>query len=158
MCLTVLPDESGGFRVWMAAPLHPWKPSPLADAALFALLGGTVGTRDSTLPVEQAGHHLYVSVKSRRDLWNLAPQWDALAREGENTGARGVYVFSRDVLEPGSVTHGRYFVPSFGIREDPVTGSASGPLAEYLARHGVLTLPARGGTVRARAEQGDAMG
>jgi len=35
---------------------------------------------------------------------------------------------------------------------------ASVPLADYLARFGVLKLPPGGGTVRARAEQGDAMG
>jgi predicted PhzF superfamily epimerase YddE/YHI9 len=39
-----------------------------------------------------------------------------------------------------------------------VTGSAIVPLAHYLARFGILELPAAGGTVRARAEQGDAMG
>ncbi|HKW50895.1 MAG TPA: PhzF family phenazine biosynthesis protein [Candidatus Eisenbacteria bacterium] len=31
-------------------------------------------------------------------------------------------------MEPGNIAHGRYFAPSFGVREDPVTGSASGPL------------------------------
>ena len=37
--------------------------------------------------------------------------------------------------------------------EDPVTGSASGPLTAYLVKHGVIKPP-----VRVRAEQGDAMG
>jgi PhzF family phenazine biosynthesis protein len=45
-----------------------------------------------------------------------------------------------------------------GVREDPVTGSASGVFAEYLALQGVLGLPRLGGTVRARIEQGNAMG
>ena len=151
-------ETSGGCRVWMATPRHDFEASPIAGATLFGLLGGNLGMRDQELPVERAGRHLYVPVKRRSDLWSLVPQWDALTAEGERHAIRGFYVFTRDVIEPGSVAHGRYFAPSFGVREDPVTGSASGPLAEYLARQGVLALPSGGGTVRGRAEQGDAMG
>lgn len=150
--------DEGGCRVWMATPRHPWEPSPIAGASLMGLLGGSQGMRDSALPLERAGRHLYVAISKRVDLWNLVPRWDALTTEGERHGVRGFYVFTRDVADAGSVSHGRYFAPSFGVREDPVTGSASGPLAEYLARHGVIALPPDGGTVRARAEQGDAIG
>lgn len=150
--------EDGITRVWMATPRYPWEPSPIAGATLLGLLGGSQSMRDQPLPIERSGHHLYVAIGKRADLWSLAPRWDALAQEGERFGVRGYYVFTRDVLEPGSVTHGRYFAPALGVREDPVTGSASGPLAEYLARHSVLALPPEGGAVRGRAEQGDAMG
>lgn len=151
------PDERGA-RVWMVTPRHPWEPSPIAGASLMGLLGGSQAMRDSALPLERAGRHLYVAISKRTDLWSLAPRWDALTAEGERHGIRGFYVFTRDAAEPGSISHGRYFAPSFGVREDPVTGSASGPLAEYLARHGVLALPPEGGAVRSRAEQGDVMG
>jgi len=151
--------DSGITRVWMATPRYPWEPSPIAGATLLGLLGGSQSMRDQALPIERSGPHLYVAMSKRADLWSLAPRWDALAAEGERFGVRGFYVFTRDVLEPGSVSHGRYFVPAMGIREDPVTGSASGPLAEYLVRHGVLAIPpAGGGAARGRAEQGDAMG
>ncbi|TMQ66247.1 MAG: PhzF family phenazine biosynthesis protein [Candidatus Eisenbacteria bacterium] len=151
-------DSGGGCRVWMATPRHPFEPGPIAGATLMGLLGGTLGMRDQGLPIERAGRHLYVPIKRRSDLWSLTPQWDALATEGDRHEVRGFYAFTRDVIEPGSLAHGRYFAPSFGVREDPVTGSASGPLAEYLARHGILVLPPGGGTVRGRVEQGDAMG
>ena len=153
-----LEPEESGCRVWMATPRHPWEPSPIAGASLMGLLGGSQGMRDSALPLERAGRHLYIAISKRTDLWSLVPRWDALSAEGERHGVRGFYAFTRDVADPGSITHGRYFAPSFGVREDPVTGSASGPLAEYLARHGVIALPPEGGTARARAEQGDAMG
>ena len=152
------PEAGGGCRVWMETPRHAFEPGPIAGATLLGLLGGTLAMRDPDLPVERAGRHLYVPLKRRADLWSLTPQWDALTAEGERHEVRGFYVFTRDVIEPGSVSHGRYFAPSFGVREDPVTGSASGPLAEYLARKGVLPLPSGGGTVRGRAEQGDVMG
>ena len=32
----------------------------------------------------------------------------------------------------------RMFIPSFGVAEDPATGSAAGPLAVHLGRHGVV--------------------
>jgi PhzF family phenazine biosynthesis protein len=153
-----LEPEEHGARVWMATPRHPWEPSPIAGASLMGLLGGGQAMRDSALPLERAGRHLYVAISKRTDLWSLAPRWDALTTEGERHGIRGFYAFTRDAAEPGNISHGRYFAPSFGVREDPVTGSASGPLAEYLARHGVLALPADGGSVRSRAEQGDVMG
>ena len=68
----------------------------------------------------------------------------------------GVFAFAPEAHEPGGDLSARMFFDAFGIREDPVTGSASGPLAEYLARHGVIALG--NGPVRVRAEQGDAMG
>ena len=151
-------EADGRCRVWMATPRYPFQPNPIPEATLLGLLGGTPAMRERELPIEHAGHHLYVPIKRRSDLWSLAPQWDALAAEGDRHGVRGYYVFTRDVVEDGSVSQGRYFAPSLGVREDPVTGSASGPLAEYLARHGVLVFPPGGGPARGRAEQGDAMG
>jgi PhzF family phenazine biosynthesis protein len=150
--------DGGSVRVWMNTPLYPWEPSPVAGATLMGLLGGSQAMRDSALPLERSGKNVYVALSRRADLASLVPRWDALVSEGERHGIGGFYVFTRDAAEPGNVTQGRYFAPAFGIREDPVTGSASGPLAEYLARHSVLALPADGGAVRVRAEQGDAMG
>ena len=151
-------EADGRCRVWMATPRYPFQANPIAEATLLGLLGGNQAMRDRELPIEHAGHHLYVPIKKRADLWSLTPQWDALAAEGDRHGVRGYYVFTRDVVEAESASHGRYFAPSLGVREDPVTGSASGPLAEYLARHGVLKFPSGGGPARGRAEQGDAMG
>ena len=150
--------DGGGVRVWMSTPLYPWEPAPVAGATLMGLLGGSQAMRDAALPLERAGKNVYVALTKRADLTSLQPRWDDLETEGKRHGIGGFYVFTRDAAEPGSVTQGRYFAPAFGIREDPVTGSASGPLAEYLARHAVLALPPGGGTVRVRAEQGDAMG
>jgi len=45
-----------------------------------------------------------------------------------------VYAFTFDALDADSTLHGRAFVPSLGIAEDPVTGTASGAVGGYL-RH-----------------------
>jgi PhzF family phenazine biosynthesis protein len=142
-----------GTRVWLTTPQYPWTENPVATESLMTVLGGTTRMLDPGLPIQRAGPKLFVPLMSRRDLFALQPHWEELVTIGVN-----VFAFTRDVVESASVAHGRFFAPKDGIREDPVTGAANGPLAAYLTNHGVLRLPKSGGVVRARAEQGDAMG
>jgi PhzF family phenazine biosynthesis protein len=121
-------------------------------------LGGGAGMLDPKLPVSRTGSKILVPLARRADLWSLSPRWDDLAAAGLGHEVLGFYVFTLDAEDRAHVAQGRFFAPAMGVREDPVTGSASGPLAEYLVLHDVLALPAAGGTVRARVEQGDAMG
>lgn len=46
--------------------------------------------------------------------------------------AAGMYIFSFDTLESASTLHARAFIPSLGITEDPVTGTAAGACTAYL--------------------------
>jgi len=153
-----LEPSDDGVRIWMETPQFPFEDSPIPLKELVALLGGTWGVLDATLPVVRAGSRILVPVKRRADLWALVPRWELLMPAIEPHGVKSLYVFTRDALESGSIAHGRYFAPGVGIKEDPVTGSATGVFAGYLARHGVLSLPSSGGVVRARVEQGDVMG
>lgn len=146
-------DDDGVVQVWLTTPQFDFHPAPIPAEALVELLGTGDDRLDPSLPIERAGPRLYVPFRRRADVWGLAPRYQALAAALEPHEIYGVYVFTRETIEPGSVTHGRYFAPGRGVNEDPVTGSASGPLGTYLARHGVLEAPARG-----RLEQGDAMG
>ena len=111
---------------WMEQPIPRW--TTLADPApLFAALG--VGA--SSLPVEEydlGPSHLYIELPSAADVAALQPDFGALA---SNTSA-GVNCFARD----GDGWKTRMFAPVFGVPEDPATGSAAGPLAVHLARHG----------------------
>ncbi len=63
----------------------------------------------------------------------------------------GLFVFSP--TEEGA--YSRMFAPEFGVPEDPATGSATGPLAAYMAHHKLLN--ASGGS-RFVSEQGTKMG
>ena len=47
------------------------------------------------------------------------------------------------------------FAPDYGVREDPATGSSTGPLAFYMMKHGLA--PAKDGTAFS-SEQGTKMG
>lgn len=144
-------------RVWMATPRAPWKENPIALDTLAGLLGGTRSMLAPRLPVMRSGLKLVVPLASRRDLGSLVPRWDDLAAAGLDHGIKGFYAFALEAEEPSHISQGRFFAPAMGVREDPVTGSASGVFAEYLAMQGVLSLPPLGGTVRARIEQGYAM-
>jgi trans-2,3-dihydro-3-hydroxyanthranilate isomerase len=58
----------------------------------------------------------------------LRPDADALL----DLSPYGTACFARD----GESWKARVFVPAHGVAEDPATGSAAGPLALHLARHG----------------------
>jgi trans-2,3-dihydro-3-hydroxyanthranilate isomerase len=47
------------------------------------------------------------------------------------------------------------FAPEYGIAEDPATGSATGPLAAFMMRHGLIS---RSAGTRFVSEQGTKMG
>jgi trans-2,3-dihydro-3-hydroxyanthranilate isomerase len=59
-----------------------------------------------------------------------AAHWDAIDRNGPG----GAFVFCRETVEHGHAFHARMFAPSFGIMEDPATGSAAAAFAGVLAR------------------------
>jgi len=104
---------------------------PYADSeALFAALG----VAGSLLPVERYDNgtpHLYVMLETEAEVAALVPDIAAL---GKLVGPTGVSVFAAD----GTRVKARMFGPELGVVEDPATGSAAGPLAVHLARHGLI--------------------
>jgi trans-2,3-dihydro-3-hydroxyanthranilate isomerase len=114
----------GGFG-WMVQPPFPHEPYDRVDELLAAL-----GVEESLLPVEtyeNGPRHTFVRLP---DVAGLKPNLTALA-EHERVGA---YCFAGD----GTQWKSRWFGPAIGIPEDPATGSAAGPLAVHLGRHGVV--------------------
>ena len=110
----------------MQQPPPAIAPFEHADAALAAL-----GVASSSLPVELYDNgvaHVFVVLDSREQVAALQPDFGALA-------AVGGYGFSC-VAGEGSKWKSRMFAPGLGVNEDPATGSAAGPLALHLARHG----------------------
>jgi len=146
-------EIDAGSRAWIETPLAPFEECPIAEDRLIALLGGEARMRDRELPILRAGTKIFVPIARRADVWSLAPRHQALAAAGLEHGVHGFYAFTREVSEPESTVHARFFAPALGVREDPATGAASGPIGKYLVEQGVVAAP-----VRLRAEQGDAMG
>jgi len=99
------------------------------DTARFFAALGVVG---SELPVElydNGMRNLYVTLATKEEVAGLKPDLAMLADLGEVLGIN-------TIAGSGSSWKTRMFVPSGGIAEDPATGSAAGPLALHLARHG----------------------
>ncbi len=121
--------ERDGSRIafgWMRLPPVVAEEYEQADE-LLALLG----VEESGLPVElyrQGPGHVYVELGSPEAVAALQPDSAALL----GLSPHGTACFARD----GENWKVRVFVPAHGVPEDPATGSAAGPLALHLARHG----------------------
>ena len=97
-----------------------------------AELLSAVGVKRSELPVELYDNgvpHVYVCLGSEDEVARLRPD---LNRISGLSDVVGVNCFAGS----GSRWKTRMFAPSSGVAEDPATGSAAGPLALHLARHG----------------------
>jgi trans-2,3-dihydro-3-hydroxyanthranilate isomerase len=103
-------------------------PRPYAQAPQLLEALGVVG---SALPVEcyeNGPLHVFVALDSEHAVAALAPDITALASlEG---------VAASCFAGEGDRYKSRVFVPGAGVAEDPATGSAAGPLAVHLGRHG----------------------
>jgi trans-2,3-dihydro-3-hydroxyanthranilate isomerase len=111
----------------MEQPLPTVEPYA-AEAELLAALG----LERSELPVERydnGAQHVYVALGSEEEVSALRPD---LNRLGELEGVVGVNCFAGS----DGRWKTRMFAPASGVPEDPATGSAAGPLALHLARHG----------------------
>src|ERR671924_24145 len=113
---------------WMEQPIPAVEPYSEATQ-LFAALG----VDRSELPVElydNGVRHVYVALGSEDEVARLRPD---LARL-EPSAVLGINCFAGSRARWKT----RMFAPGVGVFEDPATGSAAGPLALHLARHGRL--------------------
>jgi trans-2,3-dihydro-3-hydroxyanthranilate isomerase len=123
--------ERDGARIvfgWMAQPIPTVESYDGDERTLLDALG----VERSELPVEvydNGAKHLYVRLPSREAVAGLTPDLGYLA----TLSVLGVSCFAGE----GSSWKTRMFAPGSGVAEDPATGSAAGPLALHLARHGV---------------------
>ena len=111
----------------MEQPVPTWEAWPEPEALLEAL-----GVERSELPVEvydNGAQHVYVALGSEDEVARLRPNLSGLGLPP----ALGTNCFAG----AGSRWKTRMFGLG-GIPEDPATGSAAGPLAVHLARHGQI--------------------
>jgi trans-2,3-dihydro-3-hydroxyanthranilate isomerase len=67
-------------------------------------------------------------------LSNLDDLLDEVLKDFET---KQIFIFTTETERNDSFVHCRMFAPSFGIVEDPATGSAHGPLGAYLVKYGL---------------------
>ena len=120
-------ERDGGRPVFgrMRQPIPSWEPYQRAGELLAAL-----GAAGSLLPVElyrNGPAFAYVQLASEEAVAAVRPDLTALAE---------LEVGANCFAGRGRSWKTRMFYPSVGVPEDPATGSAAGPLAVHLARHG----------------------
>jgi trans-2,3-dihydro-3-hydroxyanthranilate isomerase len=121
-------DESGALVFGrMTQPVPTIEPYPDESALLDAL-----GVEASLLPVERYYNgvpHTYVALES----------FDAVAALRPNLAElEALDVKANCFAGEGTTWKTRMFAPGAGVAEDPATGSAAGPLACHLCRHGLV--------------------
>lgn len=111
----------------MRQPVPVWEPFERTDELLEAL-----GVSTPVLPVEiyrNGPRHVLVAVESVEALSKLNPDHRALARFPD--------MAANCIAGAGATWRNRMFSPAYGVVEDAATGSAAGPIAIHLARHGL---------------------
>jgi trans-2,3-dihydro-3-hydroxyanthranilate isomerase len=112
----------------MLQPIPVAQPYDHADQMLAAL-----GLSTSELPVElyaNGPRHVLIRLPSAEAVAALKPDFFALGALGEAANC---------FAGAGRTWKTRMFHPSIGVNEDAASGSAAGPLAIHLARHGEIS-------------------
>ena len=131
--------------------------------ALLSALRLTKRDIELNLPTA-ADVNLYLPVRRLKTLQSIRPEFEALENILKRLKMQGVCVFSLETVEKTSAVHSRFFAPGLGIQEDPVTGSANGPLGVYLSTYAmkagypVVCRELADERIEYIGEQGDAIG
>ncbi|SFF50609.1 trans-2,3-dihydro-3-hydroxyanthranilate isomerase [Dyella marensis] len=122
-------DREGVVRAAsMRQPVPTWSPYEHAEVLIDGL-----GLERSTLPVEvyrNGPRHVFVGLPTIAALSAVKPDLRVLATLPDVA----VNCFAGE----GRHWRMRMFSPAYGVAEDAATGSAAGPLALHLIRHGLL--------------------
>lgn len=112
--------------VTMQQPIPTWQRYEHADRLLEAL-----GVKESVLPVEayrNGPRHVFVTCADASALSDVHPDHRALTAFEDMSAIC--------IAPAGDHWRARMFSPAYGVVEDAATGSAAGPIAIHLARHG----------------------
>jgi len=119
-------------------------------AACARALGLTEDDLLGDFPVEavSAGNpFLYVPLRDPATVDRAALEPATMRRAAGDPAGDEIFVFA----PTSEGVYARMFAPALGVAEDPATGSATGPLGAYLAKHGLI---ANTDGTRFRNEQG----
>jgi PhzF family phenazine biosynthesis protein len=122
---------------------------------IMRILNITLEEFENRMPIVVA-NYLYVPIRRLHTIFSMKPNFFAMSQFLTNRNLSGLCAFTTETVDKGSHVHSRFFAPTVGINEDPVTGSANGPLGAYLFERGEVE-PV-GDSVLIVGEQGDVIG
>lgn len=152
-------DSAGDERFWLTTPeLTFFETVDAAFCARLLSLYAADLTADAPPQFVSAGSPLlFIALRTPEAVDRAVLQQSYLPEALGSADSVGTFIFARK--EPASSNCfdvcSRMFAPQTGVAEDPATGGATGPLAGYMMRHGML--PARDG-LEFTSEQGSKMG
>ncbi len=88
--------------------------------------------------VDQNGY-LYLMVEDRQTLSSIRLHTEQMLELKEKHEVLAVAAGTTDTVDSQHDWDLRFFAPALGVPEDPVTGSANGPMACYLLEHGKVS-------------------
>ncbi len=143
---------------FMQIPLYKMEEfSGCQEEILDAIGAERTSVIDNTPFILLENGNLYFRVDGLETLRNLKPDFKALKKLTEDKHEfEGVVVYTLETFDESSFAHSRYFVPYYGIDEDPVTGSTNGPMMMVFERLGLIETDAE--EITLIFEQGDIMG
>ena len=94
---------------------------------------------DKSVPfIITENRYLYIYINKLSKLKEIKPNFKDLLKIQQKTNSGGHVVFTLETFDKESSAHSRFFAPYYGIDEDPVTGSANGPLMLVLRKLGFI--------------------
>jgi trans-2,3-dihydro-3-hydroxyanthranilate isomerase len=154
LSVDVTPIDEGVWEASMEQPLPRTTHLLTNRAALAQSLGLASEAIRADLPIEAVDNGMQTVLIPLVSLAAVQQAKPNLARLGELVGRSGLctMLFALGGVSPFTDVHCRVFSPFDAIAEDPATGSANGPMGEYLVRHGLVPGPI------IRSEQGYVVG
>ena len=128
-----------GNTYFMQIPLFEMEEFDKCKQELISALGIHPAMLDDKIPfIQLSNKNVYIYIKELTDLHSLNPDFNVLKELSLKNNLGGIAVFTRETVEKDNFAHSRYFTPSHGINEDPVTGSTNGPLLPVLKKLGFI--------------------
>ncbi len=125
--------------VKFSLPLPRFFPFPDDIQVLCGALGlAEVELSPETKPLITDMGYVFIPVRDYDSLKTLEPNTHLLRKLKDRHDLTGFVVVTTDTGEQAIDWHMRFFAPSLGVDEDPVTGSANGPMAAFLWQSGKL--------------------
>lgn len=125
---------------YMKLPVPEFKEFESEKSGILDVLGIKLNELDNHYPfLLQDNGDLFIYIKSLDVIKNLKPNFKELVKLSKEKGEfTEVTVFSTETIDEKNDAHLRFFAPYYGIDEDPVTGSANGPLLLVLRKLGLV--------------------
>ncbi len=129
-------------RVTVLIPVPQFLSIPIDIKSISRILGiSPIDIRETNYPVAavSSGYtDLIVPVKSLEQLMDIKPNFQLMTSYCNRLRINGIVVFTMKTFDENNTVHMRYFAPTVGIKEDPVSGASSASLGCYLLKNRII--------------------